>query len=143
MNALDLDQVRKMVTARVATLEGFQASTFTFDQLGRLPAHRKHLGFSVGVRTATPIGGRGTATSPHLVRSPVTVAVLHKVTPNQELTSEDAGVVAELRALRHVLAPAWPRALRLTWESNTRTVLNAGEWYRHDLLFNAYHYLSL
>lgn len=143
MNALDLDAVRDMLTVRVATLDGWKASTFTYDQLGRMPASLKHQGFAVGVRTAQPIGGRGTASSPHLVRSPVQLAVLHKVTPNKELVSEDAGVLAELRALRHVLAPAWPRALRLTWESNTRTVLNAGEWYRHDLLFNAYHYLAI
>lgn len=145
MPAIPTAELRRRVTDRVKTIDGFTPTPTLFDPT-RAPATIAHRGFSVAIELTANTGHyRDQAGEVARAASTVVVRFGWRLDPKDQLSSEDEACDAEGKILALLMAQdsTWPVDFAVRWDGARRTVLPGGEWTLHEITFIVDHDLAL
>jgi hypothetical protein len=149
-------QLRQSVVSRIEALSGWWCAPVAYDAFNAggvpeaVPALKAHLAFVVGTPSSSPVdmAERQKPAQGVWVQTDMRVRFLARYTPGptKAVASIDAATAAELALIQQLLAvsPTWPATFKLVWASTpSRALIASGEWFLHEVAFNAYHRLPL
>jgi hypothetical protein len=151
-------QIRWDVAARIVDIGGgWNLAPVPLSKFGpglvpdSVPSSRGHLCFAVGMGVTTAGEGssrdRQRVTEGAQATSELVVRFLARLTPKDQLASEDAAGAAELALIQQLLAVdnsvPWPRYFQVVWRDAGRLVVPSGEWFDTTVRFFVYHRIPL
>jgi hypothetical protein len=111
-----------------------------------IPSSKGHLAFAVGLTATEAMKDRQRASEGVETRTRVSVKFLARLTPKDQLTSDDAALDAELALIQRIVvpdtvddSPSWPLYFHAVWRNSARTAVPTGEWFVCESQFDVYH----
>lgn len=141
-------EVRQDLAARIAAIGGsWNLAPVPFALHGpsavpdAIPSTRAHLSFSVGLTASEAQKDRQRPPNGVLTRSRASIRFLARLTPKDQIMSEDAALDAELALIQQLCAVtgSWPATFHVTWRNSARAVFPSGEWFLLESQFDILH----
>ncbi len=144
--SLTVATLRQRVAARVVALGApWKESPYLYELVGRDPASIAHGAFAVGVPRTTADGSRQRVNVGANVATPFVLRFTARVKPKDGVDSLDVALDLEHALIRQLCQhdATWPVDAHVLYVNTDRTLVDAGDWLRLDLIFNALHTLAL
>jgi hypothetical protein len=143
-------QVRQDIAARVAAIGGdWNIAPVPWALFGpslvpdAIPSSKGHLAFAVGLTATESMKDRQRPSEGVETRTRASVKFLARLTPKDQLASEDAALDAELAVVQQMCAvpggDVWPNFFHVIWRNSARTAVPTGEWFVVEVQFDIYH----
>ena len=143
-------QVRQDIAARVAAIGGdWNIAPVPWALFGpslvpdAIPSSKGHLAFAVGLTATESMKDRQRPSEGVETRTRASVKFLARLTPKDQLASEDAALDAELAVVQQMCAvpggDVWPNFFHVIWRNSARTAVPTGEWFVVEVQFDVFH----
>lgn len=152
MASLTTAQLRRRLRDRIAELVGWTPAevpyeVFTTSASRRgVPSTGAHQMFAVGTVELSADADRQKVGEGTLVGQDVRVGFLFRLSPEDQVQSQDSADDAAHAVVRQLMAfeATWPGdSFQLRFRAITSSLLPTGEWYLYDLRFQAWHRYAL
>jgi len=152
---MTLASLRQAIATRISTIPaptGWSEAPVPWDLHSAsgvpaaVPSSRLHLSYAVGLPETEATGRRHRALDGVRCRSLVTVRVLCRLAPLDQLASLDAALAAEEALIDHLdhQDAIWPAAdLTIYWQGTRRAAAPTGDWLLLEVRFATDHTLAL
>jgi hypothetical protein len=143
-------EVRQDIAARVAAIGGdWNIAPVPWALFGpslvpdAIPSSKGHLAFAVGLTATESMKDRQRPSEGVETRTRASVKFLARLTPKDQLASEDAALDAELAVVQQMCAvpggDVWPNFFHVIWRNSARTAVPTGEWFVVEVQFDVFH----